>query len=282
MPETLVEALERIADGMPLGRFFLPDGIAVLTPPAATQPYDRLLFVTGGVKHEPVSLGGEIRELELGPGDAYLVRRDIWEYSSVASAHRLLCIVPRSRYLRVSYYDFPAGMRRGEWRDPEAVHTGRPVPEPLLAVFAALGDTGGESGAHIPHLLRAAAALALAECRRGTVPAGKAAATFDRVRTWLDFNYTRPVTREEAAARFGLTPNYLSDLFREMLGRGVREYVEERRFDMARRLLRSTALPVKAVAGQCGFANEVYFIRRFRELHGRPPGRYRTEENPAP
>ena len=37
-------------------------------------------------------------------------------------------------------------------------------------------------------------------------------------------------------------------------------------------------LPVKAVAEQCGFSGEVYFIRRFRELHGRPPGRYRIDE----
>jgi len=278
MPETLTEALERIADRMPLTRFFLPDGVATLTPPAGDQPYDRLLFVTEGVKHEPMSLDGEIRELELGPGDAYLVRKNIWEYSAVTSAHRLLCIVPRSGFLRVSYYDFPAGMRRGEWRDPEAVHTGRPTPAPLLAVFAALGEPGGEKGAHILHLLRAAAALALAECRRGAVPAGKAAATFERVRACLDYSYMRPVTREEVAARFGLTPNYLSDLFRRMTGRGFREYVEERRFDMAKRLLRSTALPVKAVAEQCGFSGEVYFIRRFRELFGRPPGRYRTEE----
>ena len=51
---------------------------------------------------------------------------------------------------------------------------GRPVPQPLLAVFAALGEPGGEAGNHVPHLLRAAAALALAECRRPAPPAGKA------------------------------------------------------------------------------------------------------------
>lgn len=279
MPETLTDALEWIADGrLALRRFFLPDGVAHLTPPAGEQPYDRLLFILSGAKREPMSLDGAVRELDLGPGDVWLVRKNIWEYSAVTSAHRLLCIVPRSGFLRVSFYDFPAGMRRGEWRDPEAVHTGRPVPEPLLAVISALGEAGGESGAHIPHLLRAAAALALAECRKGSVPAGKAAATFERLRTFLDYNFTRPVNREEVAERFGLTPNYLSDLFRRMAGRGLREYVEERRFDMARRLLRSTALPLKEIAARCGFSGEVYFIRRFRELYGRPPGRYRVEK----
>ncbi|WP_367274603.1 AraC family transcriptional regulator [uncultured Victivallis sp.] len=32
-----------------------------------------------------------------------------------------------------------------------------------------------------------------------------------------------------------------------------------------------------AVALHCGFSSEVYFIRRFRELYGRSPGRYRLE-----
>ena len=130
MAETLTEALERIAGGMEFRRFLLPDGVAALDPPAGTQPCDRLLFVMHGVKREPMSLGGEAREIELAPGDAYLVRKNVWEYCSVATAHRLLCIVPRNGFLRVSYYDYPAGMHRGEWCDPEAVHSGRPVPQP--------------------------------------------------------------------------------------------------------------------------------------------------------
>ena len=74
MAETLTEALERIAGGMEFRRFLLPDGVAALDPPAGTQPCDRLLFVMHGVKREPMSLGGEAREIELAPGDAYLVR----------------------------------------------------------------------------------------------------------------------------------------------------------------------------------------------------------------
>ena len=136
---------------------------------------------------------------------------------------------------------------------------------------------GGSPAALIA--VSAAAALALAECRRPAPPAGKAAATFDRVRTFLDYNYTRPIGRGELAERFGLNANYLSELFRRMGGCGVQEYIEARRFDMARRLLRTTELPVKTVAEHCGFSGEVYFIRRFRELHGRPPGRYRIEQN---
>lgn len=278
MPKTLLDALEWVAGEMPLHHFFLPDGVMHLSPPAGEQPYDRLLFLISGAKREPMSRNGTVQELNLEPGDSWLVRKNLWEYSSVTQAHCLLCIVPRSGFLRVSYYHFSAGMRRGEWCDPEAVHTGRPVPQSLLAVFAALGEEGGEHGAHIPHLLRAAAALALAECRRGTVPAGKAAATFERIRTSLDYRYTRPTSREALAAEFGLTPNYLSDLFRQMTGRGVREYIEERRFDMARRLLRTTALPIKEIAARSGFSGEVYFIRRFREIHGRSPGRYRNEK----
>ena len=277
MAESLTEALERIAAGMAFKRFLLPDGIAQLTPPAGTQPCDRLLFVMEGMKREPMSLNGRLQTFELFPGDVYLVRKNVWEYCSVVTAHRLLCIVPRSGFLRVSYYDYPAGLRPGDWSELEVIHTGRPVPQPLLEVFSALGEEGEEEGAHIPHLLRAAAALALAECRRNPSPTGKAVATFDRVRTYIDYNFTQPVSRSGLAERFGLNGNYLSTLFRQMSGNGLREYIEERRFGLARRMLRTTELPIKAVAQHCGFSSEVYFIRRFRELYGRSPGRYRLE-----
>ena len=182
MAETLTEALERIAGGMEFRRFLLPDGVAALDPPAGTQPCDRLLFVMHGVKREPMSLGGEAREIELAPGDAYLVRKNVWEYCSVATAHRLLCIVPRNGFLRVSYYDYPAGMHRGEWCDPEAVHSGRPVPQPLLAVFAALGEPGGEAGSHVPHLLRAAAARRPRPGRRPRRSTGSAPSSTTTIR----------------------------------------------------------------------------------------------------
>lgn len=277
MQETLTEALERIASGMAFKRFLLPDGIAQLEPPAGTQPCDRLLFVMEGVKREPMSLAGNLKTIELTPGDVYLVRKNIWEYCSVVTAHRLLCIVPRNGFLRVSCYNYPDGLRPGDWSEPEAIHTGRPVPQPLLAIFSALGEEGEEGGAHIPHLLCAAAALALAECRRNPSPTGKAVATFDRVRTYIDYNFTQPVSRSDLAERFGLNGNYLSTLFRQMSGNGLREYIEERRFGLARRMLRTTELPIKAIAQYCGFSSEVYFIRRFRELYGHSPGRYRLE-----
>ncbi|EMR46575.1 helix-turn-helix domain-containing protein [Pseudomonas putida LS46] len=36
--------------------------------------------------------------------------------------------------------------------------------------------------------------------------------------------------------------------------------------------------PVDEVARLCGFADEAYFSRRFRQIHGQPPGQFRRQQ----
>ncbi|ENY74074.1 AraC family transcriptional regulator [Pseudomonas putida TRO1] len=38
------------------------------------------------------------------------------------------------------------------------------------------------------------------------------------------------------------------------------------------------AAPVDEVARLCGFADEAYFSRRFRQIHGQPPGQFRRQQ----
>ena len=43
----------------------------------------------------------------------------------------------------------------------------------------------------------------------------------------------------------------------------------------ARRLLTGTDLPADVIARRVGFRDPTYFSRRFRQLHGAPPGAWR-------
>lgn len=268
----LEHILADIADTMPLNRFFLPDGRAYFPRRAPIQPYDRLLILLDGCKREPFSLDGKVETLELRRGDVWLILRNRWEFQSWEEPHQLFCIVPRNGYLRISLHE---NTREGH-RCIEH-HTGRPVPEPLTAMFAALSSPDNSDGAHVFPLIRAVAALALAECRQPAPSGGKAVATFDRACRLVEENFTGPLSREQVATALGLNPTYLSMLFRRMSGKSFHRYLLDCRIQMAKSLLRNTLFSVKEVAVASGFSGEVHFIRRFREVTGYTPGRYRID-----
>jgi AraC-like DNA-binding protein len=48
-----------------------------------------------------------------------------------------------------------------------------------------------------------------------------------------------------------------------------------RRIELACALLREGALPIKEIAERTGFADEFHFSKRFRQIIGQPPGRFR-------
>ncbi len=78
-----------------------------------------------------------------------------------------------------------------------------------------------------------------------------------------------------AAGYAGITPSYLSALFRRELGRTFTGYVTEKRLELARRLLRTTAMPAGHVARAAGFKDPHYFSALFKKHFGCPPTAYR-------
>jgi AraC-like DNA-binding protein len=59
------------------------------------------------------------------------------------------------------------------------------------------------------------------------------------------------------------------------------EYIQRRRLERAQRLLVETDRKIGAVSRACGYGNEKYFYRRFRELTGHTPGQWRQDHRGA-
>lgn len=78
-----------------------------------------------------------------------------------------------------------------------------------------------------------------------------------------------------------LSPNYLTHWLRKETGKTFSELVLERRMHLARTLLLNSDRAVGEIAVLCGFADEAYFSRRFRQAHGLPPGQFRRRESSA-
>lgn len=279
MADIVRESLERLRT-MISGKFHLPDGKLRPDLPLAPRqlPWDRLLFLIDGEKYEPMSIDGKLCEVHLQPGDAWLVRRGIWEYTAVTTKHRFISLVFRGTYLRAVCYTFPEGLKPGDWHDPDIIHTGRTVPEPLTAVIRALSCSGGEHGSHIPFLLRSAVELTLQEIDRTGGPGGKSVETYEKILRYITHHYAEPIDRKFVADQFGMNGSYISQLLKEKFGMSFREYLFDLRISAAKRLLVTTELGMKEIASKCGFSGEVYFICRFREATGLPPGKFRAEQ----
>jgi len=85
------------------------------------------------------------------------------------------------------------------------------------------------------------------------------------------------ISLKDAAAAAFLSPNYLTHLLRKETGSSFSELVLERRMRLARSHLSNSTQPISHIAQACGFADEAYFSRRFRQVNGMPPGQFRRQ-----
>jgi len=82
----------------------------------------------------------------------------------------------------------------------------------------------------------------------------------------------------ELAERFGITPNYLSYLFKKEEGMTFSAYQCRIKMEQARRLiLEQPTLKIYEVAMQLGYSDEKYFSRVFHRYHRMTPTQYRAE-----
>ena len=93
---------------------------------------------------------------------------------------------------------------------------------------------------------------------------------------WIRLHLPEPFTLGDVAQRFGFNEDYLTRLFKRHLGMGFVRYVNTERLARARNLLAQTWFGVKEIAWQCGFPDEKYFMRLFREMEGMTPTAYRN------
>ncbi|QHJ01356.1 helix-turn-helix domain-containing protein [Xylophilus rhododendri] len=99
-----------------------------------------------------------------------------------------------------------------------------------------------------------------------------------RVVRYVRDNLDQELSLTDAAAAAFLSPNYLANLLKKETGQTFTELVTERRLDRARELLTGSSMLVREVARQCGYGDEAYFNRRFRQVVGCTPRAFRDEQ----
>jgi two-component system response regulator YesN len=90
----------------------------------------------------------------------------------------------------------------------------------------------------------------------------------------IQTDYKDGLSLEETADRMGITPAYLSRLFKEESGSTFTEYLTAYRIARSRQLISSRACTVKEISKQVGFNSYSYFIKIFKEHTGETPHVY--------
>jgi two-component system, response regulator YesN len=99
---------------------------------------------------------------------------------------------------------------------------------------------------------------------------------FNNILQFVNEQYCADISLELVAENVGLTPQYVSKLFKEELGMNFIEYVTEKRIASAKHLLKTTKLKIKDVAVESGYSDSNYFCKIFKKYVGQTPKEYHT------
>lgn len=94
---------------------------------------------------------------------------------------------------------------------------------------------------------------------------------------YIEENY-KDCNLTDTADRFGLNPNYLSNLLKKHTGSSFNELVAKEKLSAAKRLLDNSEMPISEIINYVGYQNMSFFYKKFKERYGTLPGVYRQKE----
>ena len=94
------------------------------------------------------------------------------------------------------------------------------------------------------------------------------------VKKYINEHVEERLSLNEVAAVFGISPNYLSQLFGKYNETGFSEYVNSCKIRESKKLLQEGHLKVYEIAEMLGFESAFYFSKVFKKLEGMSPTEY--------
>jgi AraC family transcriptional regulator len=112
-------------------------------------------------------------------------------------------------------------------------------------------------------------------------PGGLATWQARRTLAYVEANLASKMDIDGLANVVALSRSHFSRAFKRSLGFSPMEYVVVRRVERAKALISGTREPLAEVALACGFADQAHLNRRFRDIVGVSPGRWRRSNAPV-
>lgn len=98
---------------------------------------------------------------------------------------------------------------------------------------------------------------------------------YEKVRKFIEDNYSSELSLDNVSKVVGLSPSYLSLVFKEVSGMNFVEFVNTHRISKSKMLLQDIALTVSEISEKVGYTNANTFIKVFKKYEGITPGQFR-------
>jgi len=111
-------------------------------------------------------------------------------------------------------------------------------------------------------------------------PGGLATWQARRTLAYIEANLPSKIDIDDLANVVALSRSHFSRSFKHTVGLSPMQYVVVRRVERAKVMISTTKDPLAEVALACGFADQAHLNRRFRDIVGTSPGRWRRNNAP--
>lgn len=92
---------------------------------------------------------------------------------------------------------------------------------------------------------------------------------------FIEQNYTKDISVEDIADFCSLNRTYFGRVFKDTVGKTPQDFLIEYRMIKASNLLKMTRLPIKDIALQVGYVNQLHFSRTFKSVFTTSPREWR-------
>ena len=96
-----------------------------------------------------------------------------------------------------------------------------------------------------------------------------------KIKSIIEQEYKKDISLDYIADKVKLSPAYVSYLFKKESGQTLVKYITDKKMERAKKLLENRNLKVVQVAKACGYENQSYFNKLFKNYFGVTPKQYR-------
>jgi AraC-like DNA-binding protein len=278
--ESFINLLRFIIDDIGVEKVFFSSKNPLPKGKSSFMDTDSLDIPLSGRKRMEFASGGEIRNMELRPGEVHFAPSLRWKRPVWDIPHAMSSIVYHNDHIRITYINHESPAPSLLERPPAEIffHTSAPlniIGMSILKTLTLMAESGDDSGAAEAMRSLLIVTLAVLENDAPSVE-GKAYRTWLTISQYIREHFDSPINRAHVAKTFNLNPSYVSRLFNTFSDENFNVSLRRIRLEHAAILLEQTDLTIDEVTDTCGYLSSTYFIAAFHKHYGMPPGKYRV------
>jgi len=210
------------------------------------------------------------------PGDIFILHQE--------SDNRMECV---SDFAKTSCAGFCGNMLVSIFRQLHLSNVPfiRPSdPEPFFRLFDQIEELGREQDPqNFPLLFAAGYELLLRLAKIEQLKKRDYPPLLENILCYLEAEFSEKISMEKLSLAFRVSQGTIFSLFKRYLGCPPMEYLIRIRMNHAVRMLKECDDPIKKVASDCGYNDQLYFSQQFHRLYGISPSACRNSpQTPEP